>query len=445
MYQLVPISIEIEPSLTAHVWSKKIVVTRLRFFCDARAQIWAREATMGGSKGKSKGGAKGRGGGKKPSGSGGGNRGGKDADARALRTYVSNPVELAWVASGDEATRDAFLDHAASVGANALETSFAAVRECVEQNACSDKVKGVAVHALALVRSGEAGKLISAQSTRTTRSALVSGDTHSDPSTPTSRDAPRSSISSSTVDSIDDSDSDSDGEDATSRKRDEELARCLLGSAVGGGGIAARDFDVVEAPVDSELGATVRFITTGNDDAPDADGLRAAIRRGLDEMKRANADLVASSEETASSSKKQKEGGASVSSKPSSPAPTHKGNDELQGNDEDPTLYYDIVVDSYDQARRQKADLEEFGAKWRREWHAIAGLQATCVAAGKDWDDLADACHAWMKLSDRRREFQFEKMVNGKLKRLKLQDEAAREQVSFILSFILLLVRWAFR
>jgi hypothetical protein len=34
-----------------------------------------------------------------------------------------------------------------------------------------------------------------------------------------------------------------------------------------------------------------------------------------------------------------------------------------------------------------------------------------------------------MKLSDRRREFQFEKMVNGKLKRLKLQDEAAREQV----------------
>jgi hypothetical protein len=50
-----------------------------------------------------------------------------------------------------------------------------------------------------------------------------------------------------------------------------------------------------------------------------------------------------------------------------------------------------------------------------------------------------------MKLSDRRREFQFEKMVNGKLKRLKLQDEAAREQVSFILSFILLLVRWAFR
>ena len=215
MYQLVPISIEIEPSLTAHVWSKKIVVTRLRFFCDARAQIWAREATMGGSKGKSKGGAKGRGGGKKPSGSGGGNRGGKDADARALRTYVSNPVELAWVASGDEATRDAFLDHAASVGASALETSFAAVRECVEQNACSDKVKGVAVHALALVRSGEAGKLISAQSTRTTRSALVSGDTHSDPSTPTSRDAPRRSISSSTVDSIDDSDSDSDGEDAT--------------------------------------------------------------------------------------------------------------------------------------------------------------------------------------------------------------------------------------
>ena len=183
--------------------------------------------------------------------------------------------------------------------------------------------------------------------------------------------------------------------------------------------------------MDSELGATVRFITTGNDDAPDADGLRAAIRRGLDEMKRANADLVASSEETASSSKKQKEGGANVSSKPSSPAPTHKGNDELQGNDEDPTLYYDIVVDSYDQARRQKADLEEFGAKWRREWHAIAGLQATCVAAGKDWDDLADACHAWMKLSDRRREFQFEKMVNGKLKRLKLQDEAAREQVSF--------------
>ena len=75
--------------------------------------------------------------------------------------------------------------------------------------------RGVAVHALALVRSGEAGKLISAQSTRTTRSALVSGDTHSDPSTPTSRDAPRRSISSSTVDSIDDSDSDSDGEDAT--------------------------------------------------------------------------------------------------------------------------------------------------------------------------------------------------------------------------------------
>ena len=104
----VPISIKIEQYLTAaHVWSKKIVVTRLRFFCDARAQIWAREATMGGSKGKSKGGAKGRGGGKKPSGSGGGNRGGKDADARALRTYVANPVELAWVASGDEATRDA--------------------------------------------------------------------------------------------------------------------------------------------------------------------------------------------------------------------------------------------------------------------------------------------------------------------------------------------------
>jgi hypothetical protein len=43
-----------------------------------------------------------------------------------------------------------------------------------------------------------------------------------------------------------------------------------------------------------------------------------------------------------------------------------------------------------------------------------------------------------MKLSDRRREFQFEKMVNGKLKRLKLQDEAAREQVGVILllSFI---------
>ena len=97
---------------------------------------------MGGSKGKSKGGAKGRGGGKKPSGAGGGNRGGKDADARALRTYVSNPVELAWVASGDEATRDAFLDHAASVGASALETSFAAVRECVEQNACSDSKRG---------------------------------------------------------------------------------------------------------------------------------------------------------------------------------------------------------------------------------------------------------------------------------------------------------------
>ena len=117
------------------------------------------------------------------------------------------------------------------------------------------------IHALALVRSGEAGKLISAQSTRTTGSALVSGDTHSDPSTPTSLDAPRRSISSSTVDSIDDSDSDSDGEDATSRKRDEELARCLLGSAVGGGAIAARGFDVVEAPVDSELGATGRFIT----------------------------------------------------------------------------------------------------------------------------------------------------------------------------------------
>ena len=208
---------------------------------------------MGGQKGKSKGGAKGRGGGKKASAAAGGNRGGDKSDPRALRAFVSSHVELAWVASADEATRAAFLDHASTPpAASALETSFAAVRECVEQRACSERVKDVAVHALALVRSGEVERLAKDAKTRST-------EVRADPSTPTSAQA-RTSTGSSTFSSVDDdSDSDSDGEDAAERKRDAELARCLLGSGGSDASLAVSDFAIVEAPVDSDHGATVRF------------------------------------------------------------------------------------------------------------------------------------------------------------------------------------------
>ena len=83
---------------------------------------------MGGQKGKSKGGAKGRGGGKKASPSAGGNRGGDKSNPRALRAFVSSHVELAWVASADEATRAAFLDHASTPPAASAWSSARARR-----------------------------------------------------------------------------------------------------------------------------------------------------------------------------------------------------------------------------------------------------------------------------------------------------------------------------
>ena len=381
---------------------------------------------MGGQKGKSKGGAKGRGGGKKASPSAGGNRGGDKSNPRALRAFVSSHVELAWVASADEATRAAFLDHASTPpAASALETSFAAVRECVEQRACSERVKDVAVHALALVRSGEVERLVGAQKTRSTERST-------DPSTPTSQ--ARTSTGSSTFSSsVDDSDSDSDGEDAAVRKRDAELARCLLGSGGSDASLAVSDFAIVEAPVDSDHGATVRFAAaSAGRSAEDArPALRAALERGLAWMARGARDEGSNLE---GSNKRSLRDGANPAEK-SSDASSSGAIDANKPQSEDPTLYLDHSIQSHDRARRAKADLEHFAAVYRQEWHVIAGLKASCAEAGRDWDGLASACHAWMLLSDRRREFHFEKQLRTKFESLKMHDHWARESARIHRSF----------
>ena len=381
---------------------------------------------MGGQKGKSKGGAKGRGGGKKASPSAGGNRGGDKSNPRALRAFVSSHVELAWVASADEATRAAFLDHASTPpAASALETSFAAVRECVEQRACSERVKDVAVHALALVRSGEVERLVGAQKTRSTERST-------DPSTPTSQ--ARTSTGSSTFSSsVDDSDSDSDGEDAAVRKRDAELARCLLGSGGSDASLAVSDFAIVEAPVDSDHGATVRFAAASpGRSAEDArPALRAALERGLAWMARGARDEGSNLE---GSNKRSLRDGANPAEK-SSDASSSGAIDANKPQSEDPTLYLDHSIQSHDRARRAKADLEHFAAVYRQEWHVIAGLKASCAEAGRDWDGLASACHAWMLLSDRRREFHFEKQLRTKFESLKMHDHWARESARIHRSF----------
>ena len=387
----------------------------------------APSAGMGGQKGKSKGGAKGRGGGKKASAAAGGNRGGDKSDPRALRAFVSSHVELAWVASADEATRAAFLDHASTPpAASALETSFAAVRECVEQRACSERVKDVAVHALALVRSGEVERLAKDAKTRST-------EVRADPSTPTSAQA-RTSTGSSTFSSVDDdSDSDSDGEDAAERKRDAELARCLLGSGGSDASLAVSDFAIVEAPVDSDHGATVRFAAaSAGRSAEDArPALRAALERGLAWMARVQGEGSNSSE----GSKKTRDAANPVEKSSDASPPSGAIDANKPQASEDPTLYLDHSIQSHDRARAAKADLEHFASVYRQEWHVIAGLQASCAEAGRDWDGLAQACHAWMLLSDRRREFHFEKQLRTKFESLKMHDHWARESARIHRSF----------
>ena len=79
--------------------------------------------------------------------------------------------------------------------------------------------------------------------------------------------------------------------------------------------------------------------------------------------------------------------------------------------------------------------MEHFASVYRQEWHQIAGLQASCAEAGRDWDGLAAACHAWMLLSDARREFHFEKQLRTKFESLKMHDHWARESARIHRSF----------
>ena len=92
--------------------------------------------------------------------------------------------------------------------------------------------------------------------------------------------------------SVDDSDSDSDGEDAAVRKRDAELARCLLGSGGSDASLAVSDFAIVEAPVDSDHGATVRLRRRvgGAIRGRSAPGASRALERGLAWMARGARD-----------------------------------------------------------------------------------------------------------------------------------------------------------